>query len=1724
MVAKAELEVVVKGRNELGPDLAKMESQVIRTVGAISAALAGIRLASMPIVSAREFERELANVTKTTNFTTVQVQRLGVELLKMSGRLDVAATDLAKIAAAAGQQGLGREGVEGVTAFTESVSRMASVLDLTAEEAADNIGKILNIFKTPIRDIERVVSTFNEVANNSTANGEQLLDVVRRIGDAAGSINLQQAVGLAATGLDFGQSPEVVGTAYAKIFSSLFEKADKFGQLMGMSADNWIKTMQTDGIDAFKQVLGQLRTLTPQDQMKNIVKLFGGGRIGVLVQKLVRDINNEVLDRNIQNAMEGSQGISAIKEQQTVLRTFDAQVKIMANVIKSLGIRALWQDIGEGATAMQRLTAYTSEFSESLKDPGVQSFINALIGGVTDLVQGFMAVGNVIAGLNVNWENFIRLGTAFVGLKLAQGAAGMVARYAGLNTVLQSTSKELATVEKAQQGAASSARAAGAADAAANAQAKSSLAARILGVQELEQRYRAFYARRQADAVATAKIEQAQQQAALARAEQNMRQQAVNKGRSALGGRAADVASATADLRIIEDARTAYILDAENRRAASIAQRESTRQAQTLQAEQAYQARLNAIKASGSRAGMAELNREMARQQGLIEAQYTRSINSVNAYWDRRIRIETERADQASRIPREALAKANQAFDTAFQAQQGREGMLTSATAGTTKAANDLKMAQGALATTTVQLSLFSRASAAAGLAFRSFVGIVASGARILLAAFGWVTLLYSIADALGLVDKLGASFRKLTDAIGLTSKAQRDKAVSDEQERIRIVERRKALQELVAEYERLQNVEGRLSPVTIQNLVIDASQSNDLAERIKSLDQLTAAAEGATLKVGEFTGLAVAAQAENLKRAEREISTVQGLIAVQEKRLASISSAPGAGVALTNKLESDLSALQVRLRNAEKAAAMFRDALEGSSVAGKKAAEDMDVLAKALGGMHTKESIQAFKDFVVPIAETREEIKKATAEVDKYGVAMTQAAGQSEEAQLKAEVQYNEALEKLQALNAQEAKRKQALIDYQSQLRNDPGVPENVLKSVQDLSQYVNYAYERVQALLQVFGRMSALNVPLTGEFAGVVRPGTSTGTNTNNPGGSDGAARREARARLKFERETIQQENAMKEEQSKQELARQERLYSRGLMAIEDYYTQRERVQLEANQFDIDSKRRELEEVNQEIAAAADNGERFRYMADRARLEGEINILQEQRKGIADANTEEMRRAFEQFHDMAMSETAKLYDSFTIDADMQQRFDTSLAVLEGQYRETINRLVSQGRKDLADNLQKMIKFEALDSSMNQANAAISLVEGNLTRMQQSLQLIAQAGDATGQAIEASFNDALRKSIPVLREQVNLMTEQIRLFGIENGTSSIAYQQRVAQLEDTKLRLAQMLSQVDATARGINQSVTDSVANAFSAVNANLNNLGEVAQQLITNIVTSIRDVLAQNLAERLMGMLGSSGGGGIGGFFQNLMQTGDVFNNPAGTKRGESMASPLYVLDVAGGGAAGQMGNIARTVADGFASSSAMGGADGLGGTLEAFMQNGVKIDGEASEGFLSSMMDGLTGIFGSLSDTLGGLFSGLMDGLGGLFSGLFSGGGGGGFFASIFGAVAHSGGTVGEAGLTSRTVSPLAFAGAARSAELPGIRSDEVPMILQKGETVRTEGQEAALQRALEGADSQTAAGVTNIWVVTPDQQPGASENDIIVTVADNIERGGRIKQLIRSIPNR
>jgi len=758
MAIQNDLNVNVNGRDNLTPQLSQIESRLIRFVGAVSSALTALQVVAFPVTAVRAFEREMANVQKTTGFTDAQIAQLGDGLVSLSRKIDVSAEDLAKISAAAGQQGLGRYGTEGIRQFTETVSRMSSVLDITADDASSNIGKIASIFRVSMGDIERVASSFNEVANNSTATGEQLLDVVKRIGDASGSLNLQQSIGLAASAIDFGVSPEVAGTSLSKIFSEFYARADKFSALLGISVNDWLTQLNTNGIEAFRQYLQALRTMSADEQQKIIKEMSGGGRIGSLLTKYVKDASDTVLSQNLDSSNRGYvEGTSAIKEQATVLQTLDAEAIKAGNSFKALGIEA-------GEVFGPRLAEYLRQLNEQLADPAVINFAKQVGVAFLDIIEVVSSAIGFVADLNVNFENLVTIAKyllIFKGIEFVTGrAAATVSGAADSMERLRAAAS--GRVLEGDTGKATSALANTVESYKTAIAQQKEYAAAIQERADLQKRL-------EAETAAAVRAEQAAYQAG-----SNMRQAA--EDRTAAG---TNVTAAKNAVIVAEQAG--------NQRLAAVRAAFTTRmeQAQAAHGQRlaAIDAEFNAKRESarnmGSRALLNAAKRDQAEQLAQEQAYMTRSMRGIETYYNRQMVLAEQAAAAQIAASRAALASTLTQFDTKV-AGQGNASLDANyeATAAAAALANQrVAETSEALAENTKRINN----TATAGTRFVNVLRAIGAGLQFVVGlatrVFFWFGLLYMALDALGIVDKLGPAFQRLTDAIGLTSEAARKEA-----------------------------------------------------------------------------------------------------------------------------------------------------------------------------------------------------------------------------------------------------------------------------------------------------------------------------------------------------------------------------------------------------------------------------------------------------------------------------------------------------------------------------------------------------------------------------------------------------------------------------------------------------------------------------------------------------------------------------------------------------------------------------------------------------------------------------------------------------------------------------------------------------------------------------------------------------------------------------------
>lgn len=468
-MADSQLTVEVRGVDKLSPVLKHMESGVIRFVGAVSAALATITTFAMPVLRAAEFEKAMLEVRKTTNFGAQGIKYLGDEILTLSSRINVVAPELARIAAMGGQLGLAsRSGTKGLLAFTEEVAKAVTALDISADEVAESLGKLINIFDIPETDYSKVLSTIARVNLESTASARELFDILRRIGNLGGAVRVDQASALAGLAVDIGFTSETAATSMVKIFSSMRTEASKFAQFMGVTVDEWVQPLVNGrGIEQLKKYLQRLNEIPEEQAARAIEELSGGGRIGSLMDKLRQQMKkgeDSHLDRLLAIAAdEMERGTAAGNAQAGVLAGLGAQWQILGNRISATFTRA-------SAEALPALTNLVIKLGDSLANPDTVAQFSAVmsnlarvadflagaldrVGGAASALRGLFDIGFLLlftkgfAGLRAGFNNFVDTATA-KSAQFVEAEQAMAASIQATNAVIAARAKAYAAQQK----------------------------------------------------------------------------------------------------------------------------------------------------------------------------------------------------------------------------------------------------------------------------------------------------------------------------------------------------------------------------------------------------------------------------------------------------------------------------------------------------------------------------------------------------------------------------------------------------------------------------------------------------------------------------------------------------------------------------------------------------------------------------------------------------------------------------------------------------------------------------------------------------------------------------------------------------------------------------------------------------------------------------------------------------------------------------------------------------------------------------------------------------------------------------------------------------------------------------------------------------------------------------------------------------------------------------
>ena len=235
---------------------------------------------TMPIVgafgasfkAAVDWETALTGVQKTVNATDEEYAQLAKNIQKMATETASSKEEIAGVMEISGQ--LGVEGVENLTNFTETMIMLGDTTNLTAEEAATNLARFMNITGEGTENVDKIGSAIVELGNNFATSESEIVQMATRMASAGTIAGLTSTdiLGLATAMSSVGIQAEAGGTAMAQSLKTLAQSVADFengstedlesiANIANMSAEEFARTWQNEpmkALEAFIVGLGSL--------------------------------------------------------------------------------------------------------------------------------------------------------------------------------------------------------------------------------------------------------------------------------------------------------------------------------------------------------------------------------------------------------------------------------------------------------------------------------------------------------------------------------------------------------------------------------------------------------------------------------------------------------------------------------------------------------------------------------------------------------------------------------------------------------------------------------------------------------------------------------------------------------------------------------------------------------------------------------------------------------------------------------------------------------------------------------------------------------------------------------------------------------------------------------------------------------------------------------------------------------------------------------------------------------------------------------------------------------------------------------------------------------------------------------------------------------------------------------------------------------------------------
>jgi TP901 family phage tail tape measure protein len=316
--------------------------------------------------------------------------------------MPVTAQGISEIATLGGQLGISAEHID---AFTESTAKFAATTDVSAQSAAEGLGRLAQLSGIGQSNFDELTASIYQVGVTSVATESAVLAVATQISVSARQAGFaaDQTIALAGALASLGVAPERARGSIQRIFNVITNAADnggeeleKFARLTGQTADEFAATWKGDPQTAFQDFLAGLGEADKAGKnMNNILADMGisAVRDTDALKRLAQ--NTEVYANSIAQANEGwNDGTVFAEGYATQTDTLNAKLQVLTQTIK-----AMIEGAGNNA-ALKQVVDLLQAFADVAQNLAHNPFGKFLMGvaiGLSLLVGGLAAIATGVA-------------------------------------------------------------------------------------------------------------------------------------------------------------------------------------------------------------------------------------------------------------------------------------------------------------------------------------------------------------------------------------------------------------------------------------------------------------------------------------------------------------------------------------------------------------------------------------------------------------------------------------------------------------------------------------------------------------------------------------------------------------------------------------------------------------------------------------------------------------------------------------------------------------------------------------------------------------------------------------------------------------------------------------------------------------------------------------------------------------------------------------------------------------------------------------------------------------------------------------------------------------------------------------------------------------------------------------------------------------------------------